>query len=165
MFSLNSATKIILITVKGLEPATSCVRDQDATTVPGRHMWETGSSNWSQFMLQWFISFPEFTEFNETSALFRKNSIIVFDVRPSSIFFLATTIWFSWAMGFFDYLIFSWNETPWGTPYVSYCVNLVSDIFPQILQHKESYNICTISTDASFTIYFYQSIEMLESRD
>ena len=25
-------------------------------------------------MLQWFIRFPEFTEFNESSALFRKNS-------------------------------------------------------------------------------------------
>ena len=26
-------------------------------------------------MLQWFISFSEFTEFNESSAPFRKNSI------------------------------------------------------------------------------------------
>ena len=35
MFSLNSeksVTKICVITVKGLEPSTSCVRDQDATT-------------------------------------------------------------------------------------------------------------------------------------
>ena len=38
MFSLNSVTKIFVITVKGLEPATSCVRDQEATTVPARHM-------------------------------------------------------------------------------------------------------------------------------
>ena len=30
-----------IITVKGLEPATSCVREQDVTTVPSRHMWET----------------------------------------------------------------------------------------------------------------------------
>ena len=69
--------KIILITIKGLEPATFCVRDQDATTAPVRHMWETGSLSWSQFMLQWFISFPEFaefTEFNESATLFRKNS-------------------------------------------------------------------------------------------
>ena len=36
--SLNSVTKIFLITVKGLKPATSCVRDQDATTAPARHM-------------------------------------------------------------------------------------------------------------------------------
>ena len=46
-------------------PATSCVRDQDATTVPARHMWETGSLNWVLFMLQWFIRFPEFAEFSE----------------------------------------------------------------------------------------------------
>ena len=26
------------LSLKGLEPATSCVRDQDATTVPARHM-------------------------------------------------------------------------------------------------------------------------------
>ena len=44
-------------------PVTSCVRDQDATTVPARHMWETVSLNWAQFMLQWFIRFPEFSEF------------------------------------------------------------------------------------------------------
>ena len=49
--------------LKRLEPATSCVRDQDVTTAPVRHMWETGSLNWAQFMLQWFIRFPEFTEF------------------------------------------------------------------------------------------------------
>ena len=34
--------------------ATSCVRDQDATTVPARHVWKTGSLNWAQFMLLWF---------------------------------------------------------------------------------------------------------------
>ena len=34
-------------------PATSCVRDQDATTASARHMWETGSLNQAQFMLQW----------------------------------------------------------------------------------------------------------------
>ena len=37
MFSLNSVnsvTKIFVITVKGLEPATSCVADQDAITAP-----------------------------------------------------------------------------------------------------------------------------------
>ena len=37
MFSLNSVTKIFVITVKGLEPATSCVRDQDVITAPARH--------------------------------------------------------------------------------------------------------------------------------
>ena len=46
-------------------PATSCVRDQNATTVPARHMWKTWSLNWAQFMLQWFIRFPKFAEFSE----------------------------------------------------------------------------------------------------
>ena len=41
--SLNSVTKIFVI--KRIEPATSCVRDHDATTVPGRHIKETGSKN------------------------------------------------------------------------------------------------------------------------
>ena len=34
--SANSVTKIFFITVKGLEPATCYVRDQDATTAPAR---------------------------------------------------------------------------------------------------------------------------------
>ena len=46
--------------VRTCHPSTSCVRDQDATTVSVRHMWETGSLIWPQFMLQWFIRFPEF---------------------------------------------------------------------------------------------------------
>ena len=57
--------------------ATSCVRDQDATAVPARHTWETGSLNWTQFMLHWCIIFPicaQITEFNEISVPFRKNS-------------------------------------------------------------------------------------------
>ena len=44
-------------------PGTSCVRHQHATTAPARHMWETGSLNWAQFMVQCFISIPEFCEF------------------------------------------------------------------------------------------------------
>ena len=28
-------------------PATSCVRDQHATTAPARHMWQIGSLNWT----------------------------------------------------------------------------------------------------------------------
>ena len=43
--SLNSVTKIFVIAVKGLKLATSCVRDQDATTAPARYMIETGSLN------------------------------------------------------------------------------------------------------------------------
>ena len=35
--SLNSVTTFV-ITVKGLKPANSCVRDQDATTAPARQM-------------------------------------------------------------------------------------------------------------------------------
>ena len=38
MLSLNLVTKIFVITVKMLKPATSCVRDKDATTVPARHV-------------------------------------------------------------------------------------------------------------------------------
>ena len=72
---------IVAITVKGLEPVTSCIRDQDATTDPARHMWETGSSSWAQLILQWFIRFPEFSEFNESSVPFRKNSIVYFNFR------------------------------------------------------------------------------------
>ena len=49
--------------VQTCHPVTSCVRDKDATTAPARHMWETGSMNWAQFMLQWFIRFLEFSEF------------------------------------------------------------------------------------------------------
>ena len=67
MFSLNlldSVTKIFVITVKGLEPATPCARDQDPTTAPARHVWKTGSLNWPWFVLQWFIRFLEFTEFS-----------------------------------------------------------------------------------------------------
>ena len=37
-FSKFSDKNIFVITVKRLEPATSCVRDQDATTAPSRHM-------------------------------------------------------------------------------------------------------------------------------
>ena len=61
----NSVTEIFVITVEELEPATSSVRDQDATTVPAINTWEIGSLNWLQFMLQWFITFPEFAEFTE----------------------------------------------------------------------------------------------------
>ena len=37
---------------KGLKLATSCARQQDATTVPTQHIWETESLNWTQFMLR-----------------------------------------------------------------------------------------------------------------
>ena len=66
-------TKLFVITVKGFEPATSCVSDQDATAVPARHKWKTRSLNWVQFMLQWFTRFPEIFEFNESSAPQKKH--------------------------------------------------------------------------------------------
>ena len=62
------------LSLKGLKPATSCVRFKDAIKVPARHMWAKGSLNWLQFILQWFIRFREFTEFNANSAPFRKKS-------------------------------------------------------------------------------------------
>ena len=40
-----------------------------------RYMWETGSLNWTQFMLQWFIRFPEFAESNEFLFHFGQNSV------------------------------------------------------------------------------------------
>ena len=77
-FSLNSANSVTKIydikRTRTCHSATSCVRDKHATTVPARHMWDIGSLNWAQCMLQWFISFSEFTEFSESSGPFRKNS-------------------------------------------------------------------------------------------
>ena len=35
------------------------------TTETERHMYQRGSSNWPQFMLQWFMRFPEFAQFPE----------------------------------------------------------------------------------------------------
>ena len=74
MFSLNSVTKIFAIkrvrTCHLLCKSPGCYH----SSVPARHMWETGSLNWAQFMLQWFIRLPEFTEFTESSAPFTKNS-------------------------------------------------------------------------------------------
>ena len=55
--------KIFVITVKGFESAISCVRARDASTAPARHMGETWSLNWLQFILQWLIWLAEFIEF------------------------------------------------------------------------------------------------------
>ena len=43
MFSLNllnSMTKVFVTILKELEPATTCVRDKDTTTLPARHIFE-----------------------------------------------------------------------------------------------------------------------------
>ena len=53
-------------------PATTCVKDQHATTVPGRHMWETGSLNWANF-----ISLPEFAEFIEILLSWVKTPLLI----------------------------------------------------------------------------------------
>ena len=79
-FSLNSANSVTkkiydIKRIRTCHLATSSIRDQHATIAPARHMWENGSFNWAQFMLQWFIRFPEFSEFSESCAPFRKNSI------------------------------------------------------------------------------------------
>ena len=43
--SLNSVTNIFDIAAKGFKPATSSVRDQNASTIPARPISETGSLN------------------------------------------------------------------------------------------------------------------------
>ena len=45
MNSVNLVTRIFVITVKGFKPATFCVRGEDATTAPARHVSETGFLN------------------------------------------------------------------------------------------------------------------------
>ena len=57
--------KTYVITVKGFKPANFYVKDQDSTTLPPRHMRETGSLNWIQFMHHCFFRFPEFIGFTE----------------------------------------------------------------------------------------------------
>ena len=65
----------IFFVKNGFEPVTSCIRDRRTDTVSGGHRLQRGSQNWPQFMPRWFISFPKFAEFNESSAPYRKNSI------------------------------------------------------------------------------------------
>ena len=96
MFSLNSVRKIFVITVKGFKPAT-CIRNQDATTAPVRHIWETESLNWFQFMLQWFIRFPEFAEF----------TVFLLDLGTTPI---KPYCWFGWANSFIRFkMILRWE--------------------------------------------------------
>ena len=52
-------------------PATSCLRDQNATTVPDKIFKLT------PFLASVIIRFPEFVEFSECSASLRKNSIVL----------------------------------------------------------------------------------------
>ena len=66
-FSLKGLTdlsdKIYYIVKSLFEPATSCVKTK---MLPQRRQdTGTASLNWAQFMLHWFITFPEFAEFTE----------------------------------------------------------------------------------------------------
>ena len=60
MFSLNSLDSITIFIIRLFEPITFCVRDQYDTTAPVSHRQQAGSLNCPQFMLEWFIKFPEF---------------------------------------------------------------------------------------------------------
>ena len=124
--STEFSDKIFIITVKGLELGTSCVRDQDATTAPARHLWEAGSLNWAQFMLQWFIRFSEFTEFNESSVPFRKNSSeIHFFVSSTNFYTKVNCFWVNTTYECpLNYMLLSLNclhrdEVPGSTPHSS----------------------------------------------
>ena len=55
---------------KRAQPATSYVSDHNANTAPTRHMFKLNPIQASVI-----FRFPEFVEFSEISALFRKNSI------------------------------------------------------------------------------------------
>ena len=55
-------------------------------------------------MPQWFIRFPEVTEFNESSAPFRKNSIM-------NVVRRCTYIWVGFLDNLMDYLSFRWWVT------------------------------------------------------
>ena len=86
MFSMNSATKIFVIK-----------RDRTCHLLCKRLGWyhsvsKTGSLSWHQFMLQWFIQFPEFTEFpfnsGKTPTLFYivyKSLCCVYQVEDKSL--------------------------------------------------------------------------------
>ena len=70
------------MSLKGLEPAISCVRDQDASTTQARHMWETESLNGPQIYACVIYQIPwirEITEFNESYAPFKKTPISCID--------------------------------------------------------------------------------------
>ena len=82
------------ISIVGLNPRISGVRDGDDTTRPQRQKQQNRSLYWTQFMFQWFLTFTEiaeFTEFNESSASFRENSkgtfhVVLFSTRKGNPF-------------------------------------------------------------------------------
>ena len=70
MFSLNSATKIILFSKDCCTRTQYILCETDSTSVPQRQNQQRRQLNWSYFMLWRFLRFPEF---NESSAPFREN--------------------------------------------------------------------------------------------
>ena len=72
--------------IAGLEPRISCLRDRDSTTQPQSHRQQSRALYWTQFMPQWFLRFPEFTEFSESFAPFRENSYVLPFFRRDFIF-------------------------------------------------------------------------------
>ena len=66
--------KIFVMTVKGLDPATSCVRHQDATTTPVRHILEPVILKLSPIHTSVIYQIPWIRWTQWSSASFRKNS-------------------------------------------------------------------------------------------
>ena len=58
-----------------------------------RHMLETESLNFAQFMLHWFIGLPEITEFIESSTPFRRKSNVFFIILDLSKCFHYEICW------------------------------------------------------------------------
>ena len=102
-FSLNVFTELTEFSDKNIchynkmaracHTATSCVRDQDATTAPARHTWETRSLNWAQFMLQWIQGIP---------VPFRENSANSGTMRYWLFSFVGTNFTLALVQGIFD---------------------------------------------------------------
>ena len=60
-----------------LNSANSVKAFRENSNVPQRHSKQRRSLNWTQFMLQWFLRFSEFTDFSESFAPFRENPIVI----------------------------------------------------------------------------------------
>ena len=55
--------------------ATSCVRGQNTTTAPARHIWETASLNQAQIMLRWLLDSPNSLNLVKVPLHLENNSI------------------------------------------------------------------------------------------
>ena len=101
MFSLNSAQFSDRNICHYSKRAWTChllhKGDQDATTTSARRLWERGSLNGAQFMLQWFVQFPEFAEFTEFPFNLGKTLFFVTIHLTFQIIFMTTNIlWDRW---------------------------------------------------------------------